>query len=66
MPRPNSGNERYNVFLPPKHIAAMKKLAKLDGTTVSEIIREAIRRDLIRRVEEKKRIQQQDQPGDSA
>ncbi len=41
MPRPPSGNIRVNFYIDPRVLAALRKLARVRGTTYSDLIRMA-------------------------
>lgn len=41
MPRPQSDRQKASYYLPTKLIAAMKRVAELKGTTVSDLVRQA-------------------------
>lgn len=49
MSRTPTGNVRINCFVPPKHAEIMKKLAKKEGIPFSDIVREGIKREIVRR-----------------
>lgn len=48
MARPASDRIKVNVYLPPRLLQALKKIAQIRGTSYSELVREACQEYAIR------------------
>ncbi len=56
MPRPPSGNIRVNFYIDPRVLAALRKLARVRGTTYSDLIRMATNAYVISEVQARSKI----------